>query len=442
MFLQRIALHNVRSVETLALDFTGSDGEARRWTLLLGENGCGKSSVLRAIALLLAGSEALPDLLGEPDAWIRNGAAQCAISATVATAKGETRDIGLVIHRGEGLRELFARNRLSLAALDAAIAHTERQYFTLAYGASRRLPGDGAQAAFHNPRVRSARAQGMASMFSTVAPLISLEQWAMDLDYRRGQTALAAMRQALDLLLPGMTFQRIDRETRQMIFATVDGEVPLAGLSEGYQNMAAWCGDLLYRITEAFPDRHDPLATRGVLLVDELDLHLHPVWRRRLVEFLSAALPNFQFIATTHSALTVQQSGEGEVFVLRRQGDKERPVLQAFAGEPRKMMLHQLLMSPMFGLVSMDSVETEQARDEVRELLSRKDALSRTDRQRLRSQQKVLDATPRWDAVPHYAREQTALLASIRQALDEAGPPPGVSAVKLKATARRLGAGK
>lgn len=448
MFLQRIELHDVRSVEKLALDLTASDGAPRRWTLLLGENGCGKSSVLRAIALLLAGSEALPDLLGHPDDWISNGAAQCTIGGRLVTARGGARDIALVIHRGEGLRELFARNRDSLAALDAAIAHADRQYFTLAYGASRRLPCDGSQAVLRDPRARSARAQGMASMFSNTLPLISLEQWAMDLDWRGGETALAAMRRALGLLLPGMAFLRIDRKTRQMMFDTLDGEVPLAGLSEGYQSMAAWCGDLLYRITDAFPDRHDPLATRGVLLVDELDLHLHPLWRRRLVEFLSAALPNFQFIATTHSALTAQQSGEGEVFVMRRKvekseksekGERSRPVLQAFIGEPRKMMLHQLLMSPMFGLASMDSVETEQARDEVRELLGRQSALGPAERRRLRIQQGLLDATPRWDAVPHYAREQTALLASIRQAMDEAGPGPVVSARKLGAIARRLG---
>lgn len=442
MFLRRIALHDVRSVESLALDLAGSDGAARRWTLLLGENGCGKSSVLRAIALLLAGSEALPELLGEPDAWIRNGAAQCSIRGTLALAGGETHDITLVIRRGEGLRQLFARNRVSLAALDAAIAHADRQVFTLAYGASRRLPGGGAQAALPDPQGRSARASGMASLFSASAPLVSLAQWAMDLDYRRGDTALAAMRQALALLLPGLVFLRIDRERRQMVFGTLDGEVPLAGLSEGYQNMAAWCGDLLFRITEAFPDRPDPLATRGVLLVDELDLHLHPLWRRRLVDFLSAALPNFQFIATTHSALTAQQSGEGEVFVIRREGRDGRPVLQGFVGEPRKMMLHQLLMSPMFGLASMDSVETEQARGEVRELLARPAPLGRAEARRLRAQQKLLQGTPRWDAVPHYAREQAALLADIRQAMGEAGAAPVVSARKLRATARRLGAAR
>lgn len=74
MYLVKIALQDVRSIESLNLDFRTATEDTRRWTLLLGENGCGKSSVLRAMALLLAGSEALPELLGDPDAWIRNGA--------------------------------------------------------------------------------------------------------------------------------------------------------------------------------------------------------------------------------------------------------------------------------------------------------------------------------------------------------------------------------
>lgn len=140
--------------------------------------------------------------------------------------------------------------------------------------------------------------------------------------------------------------------------------------------MAAWCGDLLYRITETFPDRKNPLATRGVLLIDELDLHLHPVWRRRLVDFLSSILPKFQFIATTHSALTAQQSGEDELYVIRRDSVDQSPKLIPFIGEPRKMMLHQLLMSPMFGLESLDSVEVERARAVVRELTFKTSPLS------------------------------------------------------------------
>lgn len=442
MFLSRVSLSNVRSMEAMTLDFATGQGGNRRWTLLLGENGCGKSSVLRATALLLAGSEALPDLLGEPDAWIRNGAKQCRIEGTLFTAKGESREIALVINRGDRLKAIYERNSASLEALDAAIAHTDRNYFVLGYGVSRRPSSGESRTTVFEEKSRSPRAQALATMFSPNAALVSLEQWAMDLDYRKGKNSLAAVRYALDRLLPEMEFMRIDRKKRHLVFKTVDGEVPLSQLSDGYQNMAAWCGDLLYRITEAFPDRKDPLNTRGVLLIDELDLHLHPVWRRKLVDFLSDTLPNFQFLATTHSALTAQQSGEGELYVIRREGTKQRPTLVPFVGEPRKMMLHQLLMSPMFGLESMDSVEVEQARAAMRRLNSKKAALTVSEKTKMAHLQQVLRAAPSWDAVPHYAREQAALLKDIKASISKDGKRPALSAKKLQTVVKSLGSQK
>ncbi|ANH68138.1 AAA family ATPase [Mitsuaria sp. 7] len=469
MYLSRIALTNVRSMASLAIDFgAGPDAPAgtnRRWTLLLGENGCGKSTVLRAIGLLLAGSEALPELLGDTDSWIRNGAAKCRIEGTLVTAKGEPREIALELHRGDGLREIFERNAKTLEALDAAIRHADRNYFVLGYGVSRRPPEGGKRVSGPlDDSARSSRARALASMFSPDASLVSLQRWAMDLDYRRGDAALAPIRAALNQLMRGMNFSRIDKESGQLMFKTVDGEVPLNQLSDGYQNMAAWCGDLLFRITEAFPDRKDPLATRGVLLIDELDLHLHPVWRRQLVDFLSTLLPHFQFIATTHSALTAQQSGEGELFVIRREGPKQQPTLVPFVGEPRLMMLHQLLMSPMFGLESMDSVAVETARNTARKLHTKTKtqgkALTSRERTQLQRSTEVLRVAPEWDAVPDYARQQSALLKELKatiakQAAKSApakrsapgkaaakksapAPAPALSPTKLRAAVKRV----
>ncbi|OIN52488.1 hypothetical protein BLL37_05620 [Pseudomonas azotoformans] len=280
---------------------------------------------------------------------------------------------------------------------------------------------------------------GVATMFSPDATLISLEQWAMDLEYRKGSSSMDAIRRALNQLLPDMQFSRIDRESRQIIFDTVDGEIPLSQLSDGYQNIAAWCGDLLYRITEAFPDRKDPLSTRGVLLIDEIDLHLHPTWRRKLVEFLSLTLPNFQFVATTHSALTAQQSGDGELYVIRREGKDHLPTLTPFVGEPRNMMLHQLLMSPMFGLRTMDSVAVENARSVVRTLSSKKTPLSVGESRELKHMYEVLSEAPNWDAIPEYAKEQIDLLKRINSTLDKDGKRPAVSARKLKSVVKEIG---
>ena len=186
-----------------------------------------------------------------------------------------------------------------------------------------------------------------------------LETWAIDLHYRRQDEGLAIIHEAMRKLLPGMTFKGIDRERRDLMFETVDGVVPLTYLSDGYQNMAAWCGDLLFRVTDTFDDYKDPLAARGVLLVDEIDLHLHPVWQRQLRNFLSDMFPNFQFILTTHSPLTAQQAGAGELFLVKRPTPSDAPLLEPVGIEPRTMLVHQLLMSPVFGIGTPDSVAVE-----------------------------------------------------------------------------------
>ena len=114
MFLNRLVLENVRSTEHLDLSFADHDGKTRKWTYLLSENGCGKTTILRAAALVLAGSDALSELLLQPDSWIRNGQSTALLEADLTTARGEERTVRLELKRGEGLRELYIRNGDSL----------------------------------------------------------------------------------------------------------------------------------------------------------------------------------------------------------------------------------------------------------------------------------------------------------------------------------------
>jgi hypothetical protein len=353
MFLRHLELVAVRSIEHAVLSLEDGEKQTRKWTLLLGENGVGKSTVLKSIALLTAGSEALPELLGPPETWIRNGREACTMRATLTTAEGEPRQIELALHRGDGIRDVFDRNAGTLDALDRALRHSSRNYLCVGYGVTRR-PSPGPRAAmaywdlFRHPRARS-----VSTLFSEDALLQPLETWAMDLDYRRRQAGLQVVRETMEDLLPGVQFREIDREHRQLLFDTPDGVVPFSQLSEGYRNMAGWCGDLVYRLTEIYANYHRPLTGRGLLLLDEIDLHLHPVWQRQLRHFLERKLPNFQIIATTNSPLTAQPSGPGELHVLGRK-DGGSVTLTAFEGEPRKMSIAELLRSPLFGLDTLD----------------------------------------------------------------------------------------
>jgi len=366
LFLKRIQLSNVRCLRTATLEFERVDSGAssRQWTVILGENGLGKSTLLKSIALVTAGSDALTDLLRDPDSWIHIGSKEARIEADLETADGEPRHASLVIRRGRGISKVLSDNVEGLAEIDRAFEYTARSYFVVGYGVSRRLPRDKSTVAAQ--QTRTPRAAAVATLFDPDVPLNSLETWAMDLDYRHGRKALAVISETLNSTLPQIKFHGVNKRKRQLMFNTPDGRVPLSGLSDGYQNVAGWLGDLVFNITETFKDFKRPLATRGLLLIDEIDLHLHPAWQRQLRDYLTQRLPNFQMIATTHSALTAHQTQAGELHYLQRL--KGGPQLSQFLGNASHLALTQLIASPIFGLETLDSLEVQKKKTEYRQL--------------------------------------------------------------------------
>lgn len=423
MFLRQLKVGNLRSIRELELSFVDETGAPRKWTYLLGENGTGKSSVLRCVALALAGSEAAAELIGTPDDWIKLDQDEARIELDFANMDGDARSSVLTLRRGMTPLEFVDYNRSDLQQIDSAVARSERNYFVVGYGVTRRPQGSRHSFGDSASIYRSRRARSVATLFNPDVTLTSLEQWAMDLEYRKGRTGLAAVRKALNTLLPDVKFDGIDRDRRQLMFETPDGKLPLGALSDGYQAMAAWCGDLLWQITETFVDYKDPLAARGLLLIDEVDIHLHPLWQRRLVSFLDETLPNVQVIATTHSPLTVHQAGEHELYVLKRD-DARGAVLHKFDGAPNRLLLPQLIQSPLFGLSSLDSPQVQALRDELRALQGigepeRK--LAPKQAQRVRQIERQLKEASNWGDLPPYLARTNRLLEEIADKLVPSG---------------------
>ena len=366
MFLKSIRLKNIKCFSDIALSFEDEDGGIRKWTLLLAENGAGKSTLLKTIALVTSGTDAIADLLGEPSDWIRYGTKGCEISASLVTVDGKEREARLWIEPKDTRADVIVRNKERLAWLDDALNRKNGDYFVLGCGASRRI---------HTVKSRrtktseftSKRAQRVATLFDPDAVAMPIESWVMDMDYLENRTGLETVRKVLSNLLPEIKFHRIDKQSGHLLFQTPDGIVPLHALSDGYLAMAAWIGDLLFQVLEIFDDlAEEPLTARGLLLIDEVDLHLHPKLQRELLSFLNRWLPNFQFIVTTHSPMTAQQADDGELHCLMREaGDIQ---IYPFAGTPKKLLLHQLVMTPMFGLDTDESKEIEDIKNRYRHL--------------------------------------------------------------------------
>lgn len=371
MFLKSIHLKNVKCFSDVALSFEDENGGIRKWTLLLAENGMGKSTLLKAIALVTGGSDAIADLLGEPSDWVRSKTHECETSAVLVTTEGEEREIRLQIAPEDTRTDVIRKNEQSLAWLDKALKGKKEDYFVLGFGASRHLNAANSRRT-KTSEFTNKRAQRVATLFNPDATTKPIDSWAMDLDYIGNGTALETVRKVLSNLLPGIKFHRIDKQNGHLLFDTPDGIVPLHCLSDGYLAMAAWIGDLLFQVSEISGDSQEkPLTAKGLLLIDEVDLHLHPKRQRQLLSLLDKWLPNFQFVATTHSPMAAQQAGEGELHYLMRKRGKIH--LYPFSGAPNTLLLHQLVMSPAFGLDTDESKEVEDMKNRYRHLRDKAD---------------------------------------------------------------------
>ena len=147
----------------------------------------------------------------------------------------------------------------------------------------------------------------------------------------------------------------IEVDVKKVVYIERGSRLGLAQLSEGYRSVLVWLFDLLARLTENQPKVTDMSAYRGVVLVDEIALHLHPAWERRFVRSLRELLPGVQFVMTTHSPAVVLGASEDAVFFhLHKVEEEGRPQVRLSepmrAEELRKLKANEILTSPLFGL--------------------------------------------------------------------------------------------
>ena len=104
-------------------------------------------------------------------------------------------------------------------------------------------------------------------------------------------------------------------------FETVDGTLPLNTLSQGTQSIIQWLAHLVIGYAEYYDFPEDLADKPGVVIIDEIDAHLHPSWQRRIIPTLTERFPNLQIFCSTHSPLMLAGLKEGQVQLLRRDGN-------------------------------------------------------------------------------------------------------------------------
>ncbi|NQU72973.1 MAG: AAA family ATPase, partial [Rhodospirillales bacterium] len=174
-------------------------------------------------------------------------------------------------------------------------------------------------------------------------------------------------------------------------FRTPYGWVNIGSLSLGYRVLISWMVDFASRMFERYPKHRDPLAQPAIVLIDEIDLHLHPKWQRQIISYLTELFPNTQFIVTAHSPLFVQSAVDANVVVLRREGD--HVVIDNNPMAVQGWRVDQILTSDLFGLPSARSVELDEPIERRDRILAKK-RITKKDRETLKNLEKQISDIP------------------------------------------------
>ena len=393
MRVESFSLENLRCFENETIPLRD-----KAWITLLGPNGCGKSTALQSLALLLAGPEGAQKLLPRPVGWLRNEDLRGRLAIRIGQSEhdpgqfgtdkirkhfgysfsmvgGKTLTLNNKTYTEPGIVENPQRTMTWLR--QNALTSTGKGWFAVGYGAFRRLTR---KSQIIVPSLEpQARYMNFQTQFIEDEPLSAFEQWMVYLDYRiaKGQGEDKEARAQRDLgiaainqLLPNDAhFDSVSSEGR-IIFDIEGVKVPTLSLSDGYRSLLALGGDLIWRLLQSFPDTEDPLREEGIVLIDELDIHLHPIWQRDIAQLLRKQFPNLQFIVATHSPLIAAGAGE-DALTLKFSLEEGKAVIEEVPNVSA-LRVDAILQSSAFGLVSPFSPQTQEKIDHYDDLISKK----------------------------------------------------------------------
>ncbi|HLY06715.1 MAG TPA: AAA family ATPase [Rhizomicrobium sp.] len=421
VYFTSLTLTNVKSFGlTQYLSLSDKSGRPARWTLLVGDNGVGKTTLLQCLALLR------PQLSTEPGApddkspdFVKPALAASENDAILALARMGAQNVSLVAELVRGRRLSGAGGSPKRFQTYARIQMKPGQRDFSSFEVSEeRLPGFriplvvGYSAARHmhyrSGDIPRSSENPTESLFDPSIELVDAEEILQWLDYAglKGSASakrlLRRLKEALARILPDLSSAddvvlgtpatpgkaNVSSGVR---VKTPYGLVPVGALSLGYQTVTAWTVDLAWKLFEAYPRSKDPLQEPAIVLIDEIDLHLHPVWQRSIKEIVTDFFPQIQFVATAHSPLMAQSFLDENIVVLKRKHDHVE--IESDPAVVEAWRVDEILTSDLFGLTSAYPPKIDKLLKE-RKYLSMLPHRSHAQNARLQELQKEIQALP------------------------------------------------
>lgn len=396
MHISRIQIENIRGFREVDLDLRRPDGSLAGWTVLAGRNGSGKSTLLRAVALAIVGPEAALKLVRTFDRWIHEGEK----NAWACVHSDEAPPFELAWQTDLEVEE----PEINWNETSSSQRKRAGNGFLAGYGPFRRLTGHArdAQDLMQGPE----RVARLVSLFRDEASLIEVVEWLTQVYLRRLEERPGAaelerdvLRILNDGLLPdGAQVEKIDSDG---LWVRQHGALlPLESLSDGYRTVAALVMDIVRHLHNAFGElnlqevtngksSHLEIRHPGVVLIDEMEEHLHISWQQRIGFWLKSRFPDLQFLVTTHSPFICQAADPRGLIRLSAPGD-DRPA-EHVPDDLYHTVVHgsadDAVITELFGLESPYSEESEEIRREVAELEAALQTRKVSDRERKRLQE-------------------------------------------------------
>jgi predicted ATP-binding protein involved in virulence len=365
--LARVELKNIKCFQELAIDFKNQ--QIDRWTMLLGDNAIGKSTLLKCIALGLCNASdaaALTRISDMNSEFIRAGETQGSITIELQRGKLSKNSrkkytiTTTITKNAAGTSEEISQE-VKASSPDEKFPWAD--IFVCGYGASRSQEAD-------TSHERYKIFEAVQSLFSHEVRLQNPELILLRQD---PEVRILLQEKLQSILMLDEEDYQIDAGKTGLNVAGPWGKVNFNKLSDGYRSTTLWVLDFLGWLIYA-GRLGDNNEIGGILIIDELEQHLHPRWQRNIVELLRRQFPKTQIIASTHTPLVaagVADIDESCLLKLERDENNEIKIVTINQAEIAGKRADQILTSPAFDLLTTRNNKSHDEIDRYTELLAK-----------------------------------------------------------------------
>jgi predicted ATP-binding protein involved in virulence len=349
MYLNKIHIKNIRSIADFEMTFQNPAG----WHVIIGDNGAGKSTIVRSISLGIIGPNDSKALRLNLNDWVRRSEVEevGTIALTVQKSNedskiGKSRPMTRPFDAVLSLKRKESNSYVLEGGKDAAFKNiwsNANGWFSCAFGPFRRFTGG--EKEWMKVYYSDPRAAAHLSVFGEDVALTEAIDWLKNLHIKNLEKAssqsssdnesdiLSSLKAFLNeggLLPHGAKLESISSEG--VFFTDGNGAtIDVAQMSDGYRSILSLTFELIRQMVRAYEQQdvfknfkkgNFTIDLPGVVLIDEIDAHLHPSWQARIGEWFLNVFPGIQFIVTTHSPLICRASEKGTIWRLRDPGSE------------------------------------------------------------------------------------------------------------------------